>query len=128
MVKNYRDLTVWQKAMKLTVAIYEETKKLPKTETYGLIDQLRRASVSVASNIAEGSGRTTTYEYIQFLGYAKGSLHEVETQIELCIRVGYFQEPEIKYIVDMTEEIDKMLGSLIEKLKIKRYEKKMEKC
>ena len=83
---NFRDLTVWQKAMDLTVEIYKLIKNLPKEETFALSDQIRRAAVSIPSNIAEGQGRVTAKEFIRFPSMARGSLCELSTQIEICER------------------------------------------
>jgi len=81
MARSYRDLLVWQKAKALAVRIYESTEQFPKAETYGLTSQIRRAAVSVPSNIAEGQGRLTPGEFLHFLGQARGSLLELDTQI-----------------------------------------------
>lgn len=88
-VRSYRDLIVWQKAMTLAAAVYRSTESFPKSELYGLTAQLRRAAVSVPSNIAEGQGRVSTGEFRQFLGHARGSLLEVETQVLLAQTLGY---------------------------------------
>jgi len=84
-VSNYRDLIVWQKAMDLTVEIYRIAKKLPKEELFSLSDQMRRAAVSIPSNIAEGNGRQTKGEFQHFLRIAKGSAAELETQLLICV-------------------------------------------
>ena len=116
-VKSFKDLTVWQKSMDVVVSVYKLAKMLPKDETYALSDQLRRAVVSIPSNIAEGSGRNSTKEYIQFLYIALGSACEVETQIIIAQRIGYLKdiEEDIKNI----NEIKKMLNGLISSLKRK---------
>ena len=80
-IRSYRDLVVWQKAMELVAEIYQRTRAFPMDEMFGLVSQMRRAAVSIPSNIAEGYGRASTGEYKQFLGHARGSLWEVETQI-----------------------------------------------
>jgi four helix bundle protein len=87
---SYRDLIAWQRAMDLVEAIYKATRRFPKDELYGLTSQLRRAAVSVPSNIAEGQGRLTSGEFKQFLGHARGSLLETEAQILLAGRLQYF--------------------------------------
>lgn len=87
-IKSYRDLTVWQDAMALAVAVYELTRSFPKEELYGLTSQMRRAAASVAANIAEGHGREQTRSFIQFLRIAQGSLKEVETHLYLGERLG----------------------------------------
>ena len=88
-VKDYRDLIVWQKAMDLVEAIYRTTATFPREEIYGLTSQLRRAAVSIPSNIAEGNGRNTTRDYVHFLGMAYGSVKEVETQVLIAERLRY---------------------------------------
>jgi four helix bundle protein len=87
----YRNLLVWQEAMKLAELVYRQTLSLPKAEVFGLTSQMRRAAVSIPSNIAEGAGRNSTGELLQFLGIASGSLAELETQEALCVRLGYFE-------------------------------------
>lgn len=88
---SFRDLLAWQEAMKLAELVYRQTQVLPKAEAFGLISQMRRAAISIPSNIAEGSGRNSSGELSQFLGIAGGSLSELETQNELCVRLGYFK-------------------------------------
>jgi four helix bundle protein len=88
-VKNYKDIVVWQKAIELVIEIYRVTAHFPREEMYGLTSQLRRAAVSIPSNIAEGQGRATKGEFIQFLGHARGSLCEVDTQILIARRLGF---------------------------------------
>lgn len=117
MVNSFRDLTVWQKSISFVESIYKLVKTLPKDETYALSDQIRRAVVSIPSNIAEGSGRNSTKEYIQFLYIALGSACEVETQIIIGQKIGYFQNID-KHIEDITE-IKKMINGLISSLKRK---------
>jgi four helix bundle protein len=91
-VRTHRDLIAWQEAMNLVEAIYQHTAGFPKDETFGLAVQMRRAAVSVPSNIAEGSARNSTREYYQYLGVATGSLAELETQLELAIRLRYISQ------------------------------------
>src|SRR5690606_24522123 len=90
-IQSFRDLLVWQKAMNLVTEVYQLTQQFPKEEMYGLSSQIRRAVVSVPSNIAEGHQRGTK-EFLQFLKIAKGSLAEVETQLEIALRLNYLQE------------------------------------
>ncbi len=117
MIKSYKDLTVWQKSMELVESIYQTAEKLPSKENFGLKSQMQRASVSIPSNIAEGYGRQSKGSYAQFLSIARGSLFELETQIELCTRLKYIQKIESdKLQIEMTE-ISKMLTSLISKIK-----------
>ena len=113
---SYRELTVWQKAMDLTTEIYELTKKLPKDEMYALSNQMRRASVSIPSNIAEGQERNTKKEFCSFLYIARGSRAELETQLDMCIRIGYLTNEEISKATSLLKEVGKMLTSLITKL------------
>ena len=90
-VKRYEDLKVWQKAMLLAKTVYGLQKQLPKEETYGLCDQIRRAAVSIPSNIAEGFGRDTNKDFKHFLSIARGSLYETKTQLQLAEGLGYLQ-------------------------------------
>ena len=118
-INSFRDLIVWQKSMQLVVGIYEITKKMPIEEKYGLTNQLRRAVVSVPSNIAEGWGRKSRGHYIQFLRIASGSLCETDTQLELAVRLSYFQEKDVVTLKGQLLEMEKMLRSLISKLELK---------
>ena len=105
MVQSYRDLVAWNKAMELVTEIYRVTKKFPKEELFGLMSQLRRAAVSIPSNIAEGKGRLSKGEFRQFLGNARGSLAEVETQILIAQNLSYLDEPETNRLLAMVEEV-----------------------
>ncbi len=114
---NYKELKVWQKAMDLTVEVYKLVKLLPKEETYALSDQMRRAVVSIPSNIAEGQGRNSDKEFIQFLSIARGSLWELETQIEICLRIGYIDQSLATNTNNLIAEISKMVNALSNSLK-----------
>ena len=116
---SYRSLLVWQKAMELTATVYKLVKKLPKEELFSLSDQMRRAAVSIPSNIAEGQQRNSENEFIHFLTISRGSKAELETQLLICVKVGYLDETEIVYAMNLSIEIGKMLNSLISKLKTK---------
>lgn len=118
-VKSCEDLIVWQKAMDLTVEIYRLVKFLPREETYALSDQMRRAAVSIPSNISEGYGRNSTKEFINFLFIARGSLSELKTQLQICNRLNYFSESESEYVLNLSSEVYKILNALISKLKQK---------
>lgn len=118
-INNYQDLIVWQKSMDLVVSIYEISKSFPDQEKFGLSNQIRRAAVSVPSNIAEGWGRKSIGNYIQFLKVANGSLCETETQLLLSVRLKFLVEEEIIELKDNLKEIEKMLRSLITKLEQK---------
>ena len=115
-MQNYKELLVWQKAMDLTEEVYRLTKLLPKEEIFVLSDQLRRAAVSVASNIAEGYGRNAMRDFVRFLGIAKGSLFETETQLIMCVRLGFLTSQQIQKALDLSDEIGKMINALSKKL------------
>ena len=115
-VKSYKDLIVWQKSMDLVIEIYKLVKKLPKEETYSLSDQMRRAVVSIPSNIAEGYARKTTKEYLKFLSIANGSRTELETQLIICNKIGYLNEKEIEVAMQKSTEIGKMISTIAFKL------------
>ena len=116
-ITTYKDFTVWQKAMDLVVEVYKLVKLLPKNETYGLSDQMRRAAVSIPSNIAEGQGRHSTAEFIRFLNIARGSCFELNTQLQICIRLEYIIKSDIENALNLSDEVGKMLSALIAKLK-----------
>lgn len=115
-INNYKDLLVWQKAMNLVVEVYKTTKMLPKEEAFGISDQMRRAAVSIPSNIAEGYGRQTPKSYAQFLTVARGSAYELETQLLLCQKIHHISSEITKTLIATISEITKMLTSLINKL------------
>jgi len=110
---SYREIKVWQKAIELVADIYSCTRSFPREELYGLAGQLRRAAVSIASNIAEGKGRRTDREFLQFLHHARGSVFEVETQLTIASRLGYMPEAEVLRGGDSASEIARMLNGLI---------------
>jgi len=116
MLKNYKELKVWQKAYQLCLEIYRATSEFPKEERFGLISQIRRAIVSVVSNIAEGYGRRTTTEYIRFLYIAYGSNCELETQMLLSGDLGYSESAKLKGIIEKIQEVERMLKALIKSL------------
>ena len=103
--KRYRELIVWQKAMELAKLVYQVTKQFPDDERFGLTSQIRRAAVSVPSNIAEGQGRLTQGEFKQFLGHARGSVFEVETQAELANEFGFLAEQRAEKVIELTSSI-----------------------
>lgn len=113
---DYKQLIVWQKAMDLVVEVYSLVKLLPKEELYSLSDQMRRAVVSIPSNIAEGSGRGSDKEFIQFLSISRGSLRELETQIEVCEKLNYIDSYKDSKTKILITEISKMLNSLANSL------------
>ncbi len=109
---DYRDLKVWQKAIELTSEVYKLVKLLPNEERYALSDQIRRAVVSVPSNIAEGRGRGTNKEFVRYLLMSRGSLWEVSTQLEICERLQYLNNDEITNARQLITEISKMINAL----------------
>jgi four helix bundle protein len=116
-LKSYKELIVWQKAYQLTLLVYKETEKFPRSEVFGISSQLRRASVSIASNIAEGYQRQHSGEYIQFLSIAFGSCAEVETQLLLCKDLCYLSKSNFTILNNLLTEVGKMLYTLITKIK-----------
>ena len=114
---HYKDLTVWQKAIDLTTEIYRITKKMPKDELYGLTNQMRRAAVSIPSNIAEGNGRASTGDYVRFLTIARGSVAEVETQLLISVRLDFLSQEDIAAALSLIDEVGRMLNSMIKKLR-----------
>ena len=116
MINSYKELIVWQKSVDLVVEIYKLTAKLPKDELYSMTSQLRRAAVSIPSNIAEGNQRHTTKEYIKFLAIARGSNAELQTQLIICQRINYFNAKDVEHCTMLSDEISKMLNAMIDKL------------
>ena len=112
MIKSYRDLEVWQKAMDLVVESYRLTNLFPKSETYGLASQIQRAAASVPANIAEGHGREHLGDYLHHLSIANGSLLELETHILVSGRLSYAQQVQVDRILGMTGEVGRMLVGL----------------
>ncbi|HZR19260.1 MAG TPA: four helix bundle protein [Verrucomicrobiae bacterium] len=115
-IKSYKDLLVWQKGINLVRLTYEMTKEFPADERFGLVSQLRRAAVSVPSNIAEGQSRHTTGEFIQFISHAEGSLAELETQIIISVDLSLTSSAKAEPILALIEELQRMLNSLRQKL------------
>ena len=114
--KSYRDLIVWQRAMECCVALYKLTQQFPREEKFGLSDQLRRAGVSVPSNIAEGYGRLSREQYRHFLGVAQGSNCELQTQLALAGELGFATREALVPIESLSIEVSKMLTAIIKKL------------
>ena len=110
---SYQNLEVWQKAMDLSVSVYGHTKSFPRTELYNLTSQMRRSSVSVPSNIAEGKGRLSNREYKQFLLRARGSLLELETQVQLAARLDFLSVISAVSLLKLTAEVGRLLNGLI---------------
>ena len=116
-ISSYKDLVVWKKAVELAVATYQLTDKFPKEEVYGLTSQMRRAGVSVASNIAEGSIRGSKKDFCHFLRIASGSIAELETQVEISKRLPFGINLNYREVDALAIEINKMIHGLIAKLK-----------
>ena len=116
-IRTYSDLVVWQRAVDLAVACYSAAARFPKEETYGLAAQVRRASVAIPANIAEGYGRSYTKDYIRFLAIAHGSLMEVETHIRIGQRLGYIDPSVETDLLDAAGHVGRMLNGLMNALK-----------
>ena len=117
MGESFKDLVVWQRAVQLSLAVYKLTSAFPDSERFGLTNQLRRASVSVASNIAEGYGRSTKGEYVQFLGHARGSNCELQTQLVISKALGFGSEQAHESTESLSGEVNKMLVAIMSKLR-----------
>ena len=118
-IKSYKDLDVWKAAIELATDVYGVTKGFPKEEIYGLTSQMRRASVSIASNIAEGYGRESTAQFVQFLRISQGSSKELETQILIAERVGTLGSEQASTLMKLSDDVGKMLRGLIRALEAK---------
>ena len=114
----YKDMIVWKKAMDLVEEVYQLVKLLPKEETYALSDQMRRAAISIPSNIAEGKTRNSVKEYMQFLSIARGSVSELNTQLLVCNRIHYLSEEQTAKAVGLCEEVGSMVYGVMRKLKV----------
>ncbi len=121
-MKNHKDLDVWKKAVELAVACYEITEGFPRVEHFGLASQIRRASISVASNIAEGAARTGSKEFVQFLYISLGSASELDTQIEIAKRTGLCALPDLERLQLQVNTISRLLQGLIHSIKNKSKE------
>jgi four helix bundle protein len=118
MSASYRDLRVWQNAMDLVVNVYHETQGFQREELYGLTSQMRRASVSIPSNIAEGKGRSTDRDRALFFCHARGSLLELETQILIAQRLKYLPDTSAESLIKISTELGRMLNSLIQSIRV----------
>ena len=118
-VNSFQDLIVWQKAMALATDIYRVTRLLPKEELFGLTSQLRRAAVSIPSNIAEGQARNSPKEFLNFISIAKGSAAELTTQLDLCTRLGYLTNAQHAPVATLAAEVARMLNALSSRIKTK---------
>jgi four helix bundle protein len=115
-VNTFRDLLAWQRAMDLVVAVYQSTDNFPKDELFGLVSQLRRAAVSIPSNLAEGFGRRSRTEYARFMLLSMGSLFEVQTQLEIALRLKYLSSESFEKLAKLSREVEYLLSRLREKM------------
>lgn len=115
-LKNYQELIAWQKAMDLVEEVYKASRDFPREDIYGLTGQIRRAAVSIASNIAEGQGRRTTADFLRHLSIAYGSLREVETQILIARRLKYITQTRLEEVMNLAGEVGRLLNGLMASL------------
>ncbi|MGB8261237.1 MAG: four helix bundle protein [Terracidiphilus sp.] len=120
MGESFRDLVVWQRAVQLSLEVYKLTSAFPPAEQFGLTNQMRRASVSIASNIAEGYGRSSKGEYLLFLGHARGSNFELQTQLVIAEGLGLGDSVSRRNAASLSEEVSRMLVAIMTKLKAKK--------
>ena len=120
MGQSFKDLVVWRRSIELTEAIYKLTAKFPESERFGITNQMRSASVSIASNISEGYGRSTKGEYVQFLGHARGSCSELETQIFISKRLGFGAPSSLQSSESLCNDVGRLLGALIKSIRLKQ--------
>ena len=118
-IRTYRDLGMWQKSINMVTEIYRVTKHFPKQQTFGLVLQIKKSSISIPCNIAEGYGRYSNKEFIRFLSIAIGSLSEMQTQPQISLNLGYISVDNYQILNENSREIERMLSSLIRKLKNK---------
>jgi len=116
-IRDYRDLEVWQKAMDLVVTVYHMSVALPSTERFALTDQIHRAAVSIPSNIAEGHGRLHRPDFLRFFSMARGSLMELQTQVEIAFRLNYLTSQQQAQIRERCQEVGRLLNGLIRSLR-----------
>jgi len=114
--KSYKDLLAWQKSMTMVKLIYELPRSFPQDERFGLVIQMRRAAVSVPSNIAEGQSRHTRGEFIQFISHAEGSLAELDTQLLIAIELAFYSPSQAESLLSLVDELQRMLNGLRQKL------------
>jgi four helix bundle protein len=119
MGQSFKDLIVWQRAIQLTIDVYKLSAKFPDAEKFGLTSQMRRAAVSIASNISEGYGRSTRGEYIQFVGHARGSCSELETQIVIAKALGFGAPSTLLSAENLCDDVGRLLGASMKSLRPK---------
>jgi four helix bundle protein len=115
--RDYRDLLAWQKALELVKTVYKETAAFPRDEIFGIVAQLRRASVSISSNIAEGQGRRSKGEFLRYLHIALGSLAEAETQILISQNLGFLRQKQAERLISLTSETGRLINGLVNALR-----------
>jgi four helix bundle protein len=115
-IKSYRDLDIWKRSCTMVTIVYSATSEFPKREMFGLTRQIRRAAVSIPSNIAEGAARLYTREYIRFLSNALGSIAELETQLIVSVDLGYTTQERIEHLFQELDQIGKMTRRLVQRL------------
>ena len=115
--QSFKDLVVWRRAVEMSLAVYKLTADFPSSERFGLTNQMRRASVSVASNIAEGYGKSSRGEYLSFLGHARGSNGEIQTQLVIAEGLGFGSAPALEAAQRLSDEVGRMLVVMVQKLK-----------
>lgn len=120
MGQSFKDLVVWQRSVELTVDIYKLTSTFPDSERFGLTNQMRRAAVSIASNIAEGYGRATKGEYVQFLGHARGSCSELETQLVITKKLKFGLPENLDSAESLCSDVGRLLGALMKSIRLKQ--------
>lgn len=125
---SYKNLEVWKLAVQVAKDIYILVTKLPKEERFGLSDQMRRAAVSVVSNIAEGHGRNSIKEFIHFLSIARGSTSELETQVILCIELNLVNNEDVYHLFDSIDKVGRMITSLISSLEKRKTKNEKPNC
>lgn len=118
-IQSHRDLVAWQKAVELGLQVYDATKNFPSDERFGLVSQLRRGGVSVASNIAEGYGRASTSDYLRFLRVARGALFEVDTQLIFAVRLSFIETAKYAELEAKCKECGRILAGLIRSIEAK---------
>src|SRR3954467_7805697 len=114
--KHFRELIAWQKAMDLVVLVYRATEGFPQREVFGIVNQMRRAAVSVPSNIAEGQGRLGSKEFCRFLGIARGSIQEIQTQVLIARRLEFLTEEQSAALIDLASEVARIVNGLLSSL------------
>ena len=128
MGESYKDLIAWRKAMQLVIEIYQATRQFPRDELYGLTNQLRRAAVSVPSNIAEGQARFSAKEFHHFLSLARGSLVEIETQLIIAQNLGYLSAKQSRSLLSEAAELGRVLNGLIASIKRRSVSLQSKRC